>query len=162
MKVQPFKALALGVFLAAVAGTSVAAPQQASAPQSVAEILQFQHALRAKLEAPSGEYARFDESAIHRMESAQDKVFHMLAGVNSLDQLNAEQKTDVSNSLDEVKAVLLANDGNRLICHREKKTGTNLSERRCETIAGRAARRQDADRFMLHDRLNTPPHNGGG
>ena len=53
------------------------------------------------------------------MKRAQDNVFRMLSGVNSLDELNENQKIDVSNSLDEIKAILLANEGNRLICYRE-------------------------------------------
>ena len=153
MKIQPVKALVLGTLLAMVACPGIAAPQQAAAPQSVSEILQFQHALREKLEKPSGEYSRFDATAIRKMEQAQDKVFHMLAGVTSLDQLNADQKIDVSNSLDEVKAVLLANESNRMICHRERKTGTNLVERRCETVASRDARTHEAN-LMMQGRSN--------
>lgn len=155
MKLHPFKVLALGVLLAAVAGNSIAAAaQQPEAPQSVGEILQFQHALRTKLETPTGEYSRFDGNAIQRMERAQDKIFHMLAGVTSLDQLNADQKVDISNSLDEVKAVLLANDGNRMICHREHKIGSNLTERRCETVAAREVRIHDAFIQMSHEPLH--------
>ena len=153
MKIQPVKVLALGAFLAVFACPGIAAPQQAAAPQSVAEILQFQHALREKLEKPSGEYSRFDATSIRKMEQAQDKIFHMLAGVTSLDQLNMEQKIDVSNSLDEVKAVLLANESNRMICHRERKTGSNLVERRCETVASRDARTHEAN-LMMQGRSN--------
>ena len=131
MRSSPFLALALGVSMVLCAGATFA--QEPSQPQTVSEILQFQHALRAKLDAPTGEYSNFDEDALARMKRAQDNVFHMFAGVTSLDQLNAEQKINVSNSLDEIKSILLANDGNRLICHRERKTGTNLVSRRCET-----------------------------
>ena len=153
MKIRSLQMLALGALLAAVTSANAAAPTHVEAPQSVSEILQFQHALREKLEKPSGEYSRFDETAIRKMEHAQDKVFHMLAGVTSLDQLNADQKIDVSNSLDEVKAVLLANEGTRLICHRERKTGTNLVERRCETVASRDARTHEAN-LMMQGRSN--------
>ena len=46
MRSSPFLALALGVSLALSAGAAFAqAPEQ---PQTVSEILQFQHALRAK------------------------------------------------------------------------------------------------------------------
>lgn len=153
MKIRSLQMLALGALLAAVTSASAAEPTRVEAPQSVSEILQFQHALRARLETPSGEYSRLDETAIHKMEHAQDKIFQMLAGVTSLDQLNAEQKTDISNSLDEVKAVLLANEGNRVICHRERKTGTNLVERRCETVASREARIHEAN-MMMQGRSN--------
>lgn len=155
------KVIALGVSLAAAAGSSAAA-QQAEASQSAAGILQFQHALRAKLDAPSDEYSHFDAKSIHTVENAQDKVFRILAGVTSLDQLNADQRVEVTNAVEEVKAVMLANEGNRIICHREKKIGSNMVERRCESVAGREARTHQADQFMSHDRLNTPSSNGGG
>jgi hypothetical protein len=98
MRSSPFLALTLGVSLALSAGAAFAqAPEQ---PQTVSEILQFQHGLREKLDKPSGEYSRFDEGQVTRMKRAQDNVFRLLSGVNSLD---------------EVKSILLANEGNRLI-----------------------------------------------
>lgn len=149
MRSSPFLALALGVSLALCAGTAFA--DDSTQSQTVSEIVQFQHALRAKLDNPTGEYSRFDEDTIRRMRHAQDNVFHVLAGVTSLDQLNAEQKVNVSNSLDEVKAILLANEGNRLICHRERKTGTNLVSRQCRTVAQREADMHEVDRQLFHD-----------
>jgi hypothetical protein len=113
----------------------------------------MQHALRAKLESPSGEYSRFSESDIRKMEAAQDHVFHILAGVTSIDQLNEGQKTDLSNALDQVKATLLANENNRVICKVERKTGTNLTSRRCETVAQREANAAEARRQMDHNEI---------
>jgi hypothetical protein len=145
------KAMALAALLLC-AGAGVAHADDASTgQQSVAEILRLQHGLRERLEKPSGDYSRFDQAAIGKMERAQDKVFHMLDGVASLDELNMNQKTELSNALDEIKAVLLANEPNRLICHRERRTGTNLVERRCETVAQREERAREADMQMRHD-----------
>ncbi|MFL6591446.1 MAG: hypothetical protein ACJ8GK_01900 [Luteimonas sp.] len=124
------------------------APAPAAPAQSVAEILSVQHGLRDRLERHSGEYARFDANAIARMEHAQDNVFAMLRGVDSLDQLSPNQRTELSNSLDEIKAILLANEGDRQICHRERRTGSNLIELRCETIAEREAHARDSKEAM--------------
>ena len=131
------------------------APEQ---PQTVSEILQFQHALRDKIDKPNGEYSRFDEGQIARMKTAQDNVFRMLSGVNSLDDLSENQKIEVSNSLDEVKAILLANEGNRLICYRERKTGTNLLTKRCETYADREAHARDSERCDARHEPHLPDH----
>ena len=159
MRSSPFLALALGVSLALSAGATFAqAPEQ---PQTVSEILQFQHALRAKIDKANGEYSRFDEGAITRMKRAQDKVFHMFNGVTSLDQLTEDQKIDVSNSLDEVKAILLSNEGNRLICYRERKTGTNLLTKRCETYADREAHARESERAMRDMSRTMQTTNGG-
>ena len=83
------------------------------------------------------------------MEAAQDRVFRLLDGVTSVDQLNAQQKVDLSNSLDEVKATLLAEDGNRVICHVEQKTGTHLTQRRCETVSSRQKNVDESRKFMM-------------
>jgi hypothetical protein len=159
MRSSPFLALALGVSLALSAGATFAqAPEQ---PQTVSQILQFQHALRAKIDKANGEYSRFDEGQISRMKQAQDNVFRMLSGVNSLDDLTEDQKIEVSNSLDQVKAILLANEGNRLICYREKKTGTNLLTKRCETYADREAHARESERAMQDLSRTMQSTNGG-
>ena len=159
MRSSPFLALALGVSLALSAGAAFAqAPEQ---PQTVSEILQFQHALRDKIDKPNGEYSRFDEGQIARMKTAQDNVFRMLSSVKSLDELSENQKIEVSNSLDEVKAILLANEGNRLICYRERKTGTNLLTKRCETYADREAHARDSERSMRDMSRSYQTENGG-
>ncbi len=147
MRSSSFLALALGVLIAVSAGTAVAA-SQADQPQSVAEILRIQHDLRDNLDKPSGEYARFDQASISRMKRAQDNVFRMFTGITSIDQLSENQKVEVSNSLDEIKSILAADEGNRLICYRERKTGTNLITKRCETYADRQARARDSVQAM--------------
>ena len=159
MRPSPFLALALGVSLALCGGAAFA--QESAQPQSVSEILQFQHELRNKLDAPSGEYSRFDEGQVARMKHAQDNVFRMLSGVKSLDELSDNQKIEVSNSLDQIKAILLANEGNRLICYREKKTGTNLLTKRCETYADREARAREAQQQMMDNNTRAQTEHGG-
>jgi hypothetical protein len=140
-----------GVLLAGFAGACFADGDQGAT--TVPEILQMQHALRTKLESPSGEYSRFDEASVRKMEAAQDQVFRMLSGVTSMDQLNEQQKVELSNALDQVKATLLAQEDKRVICHIERKTGTNLTSRRCETVAQREANATEARRMMDHNEL---------
>lgn len=160
MRSSSFLALALGVSIAVSAGAAFAAPQ-ADQPQSVAEILQIQHDLRDKLNKPSGEYSRFDEATISRMKHAQDNVFRMFSGITTLDQLSENQKVEVSNSLDEIKSILLANEGNRLICYRERKTGTNLLTKRCETYADRQAHARESEQTMRDLSRTVQTTNGG-
>lgn len=154
-------ALACGVAGSALAGDKSAAAGAADQPQTVSEILTFQRGLRERLDKPYGEYSRFKESDLVRMKRAQDKVFSMLQGVSSLDQLSPEQKTDLSNALDEVKATLLANEGNRQICHRERKTGSNMIELRCETVADREAHARDS-REAMREIAPSPGTKSGG
>jgi len=146
-----------GVLLAGLASGPVEAAQQTAA--SIPEILQVQHALRAKLDAPGG-VANFDKGAVQQIETAQDHVFNLLEGKTSLDQLNDQQKVELSNSLQMIQATVLAQEGSRVICHVERKTGTHLATRRCETVADRDRDAAEARKYMLDhpDHIQQPGH----
>ena len=150
MKIQPLMLLASALLLTAFAGTAFA--DTAAPSQSVQEILQVQHALRDKLNAPHGEYSGLNRDAVGKMESAQDKIFRMLNGVASLEQLNAEQMVELFNAQEQVRVTLLANAGDRKICHHERKTGSNMIQLRCETVAEREKNQEDSHKFMIDGR----------
>jgi hypothetical protein len=162
MKIRLHAPLLLAAALACASGAAFATDQVAPATtatsqlgtESVADILATQHGLREHLEKRDGEYARYSSDSIRKMERAQDRIFQMLDGVTSLDQLNPGQRVALSNALDEVKATLLAKDDNRLICHIERKIGSNMMQRRCETAAQRQANAEEARREMM----NHPEH----
>jgi hypothetical protein len=134
-----------GVLLVGLAGPCLASGDQATA--SVPDILQAQHALRVNLDTPDGPYARFDKDSVHRIEAAQDQVFHLLDGVASLDQLNDQQKVALANALESIRATLTAQEDSRVICHVERKTGTHLTSRRCESVADRERNAAEARKF---------------
>lgn len=155
-------ALSASLFLCSAAALADSTdPQPQGQPQTVSEILTIQKDLRSKLDNPTGEYSRFSEHDIATMKHAQDDVFRMLSGVDSLDQLNLDQKTKLSNSLDEIKATLASNRDNRLICYRERRTGTNLVEKRCETAGEREARSRDATEQMRELNRSVQTQHGG-
>jgi hypothetical protein len=142
-----FARFGCGVLLAGLAiGPGVAGQQTAA---TVPEILQVQHALRAKLETPGGDYAHLDKNALRQIETSQDRVFQLLNGVTSLDQLNDQQKVDLSNALQGIQATLFAEEGNRVVCRVERKTGTHLTSRRCQTVADRDRDTAEAQKYML-------------
>lgn len=159
------KTLSLSLVLVCASGaaaatdqaTAAAAPPAATAAapaqETVADILATQHGLREHLDKRDGEYARYSNDAIRKMERAQDKIFSMLTGVDSLDQLNQGQRVELSNALDEVKATLLAKDDSRLVCHMERRIGSNMIQRRCETVAQRQANADEARREIEHGEI---------
>ena len=110
----------------------------------VGQILQQQREIRAESERATGAYARFGHSALDKMQRAQDRIFKLLDGVDSLEQLDREQQAELFNALEEVKAVLAENDNDRQICQRERKTGSTLRHTRCATVAERARILEDA------------------
>jgi hypothetical protein len=158
MKPFSLKALAFALLLTVSAAPVLAADD---GDDTVPEILHTQHALRTKIDNPSGEYSQFSPDDLNTMRRAQDKIFTMLDGVTSLDQLKEDQKIALSNALDQVKATLTHNEGNRLICYRERRIGTNLLEKRCETVAERQARAEQSQKEMM-DRSRVMQTRGGG
>ena len=151
-------AVAVAALLALAAGPVFAGDD---ADDTVPEILQTQQALRAKLDQPGGEYARLSQSNVSRIHRAQDKVFRMLNGVESLDQLNRGQRTELSNALDDIKAALAGDAGTRMVCHRERRTGTNLVEKRCESVADREARARESQQQMQDVSRTVQTRSGG-
>lgn len=142
--------------LALSAALLVAAPvaMATEVTQTPQEIVSFQRDLRSKLDMPTGDYKRFSQEQLETMKHAQDRVFSMLDGVTSLDQLNQNQRIELSNALDQIKSTLLAKEDNRLVCHLERKIGSNLMERRCETVASRRQRQQEAEMMLTHDGIS--------
>lgn len=124
-----------------------AAAHAVAATQPVEQVLRDQRALRAQLEKANGPYSRFSDSAVTKLEQEQDKVFRLLQG-KSESQLGDSERAELDASLAQIKAILAANEGNRLICRRERKTGSNMVEMRCETVADRAARTSDAEQDL--------------
>jgi hypothetical protein len=159
MKTFSLKPLAFAALLAVCAAPVLA--QDDGVDNTVPEILHTQHALRAKLDNPTGEYSRFSADDLAKMRHAQDQVFRMLDGVSSLDQLKEDQKIALSNALDQVKATLTNNEGNRLICYRERRMGTNLLEKRCETVDEREARTHDSQQQMQDMAREVQTRSGG-
>ena len=138
MNASLLKTLAVAALFALAAGPAFATDD--GVDDTAPEILATQHALRAKLDQREGEFAKFSPEQVARMRRAQDKVFSMLDGVDSLDALSAQERTELSNALSQIKATLADDEGSRVICRRERRTGTNLVEKRCETVAQREAR----------------------
>lgn len=122
---------------------------------TVQSILQSQHTLRDRIDQRGGEYSRYSETALDHIRRQQDRVFFILGGKASLDDLNYGQKMDLSNALDDIKATLAENADNRLICHPERQTGSNLIKRVCLTAAERQAL-YDATQHTLRDSERIP------
>ena len=110
----------------------------------VGQILLQQREIRDESEHSTGAYARFGGETLGRMHAAQDRIFELLDGVSSVEQLNREQQADLFNALEEVKAIITENESNKQECWRESKLGTTLKQTRCATVAEREQIRQGA------------------
>lgn len=123
---------------------SALTPAFASADK-VVQILNQQRDIRSESEGSTGAYSRFDREALGRMHAAQDRIFALLDGVSSVEQLDDRQQIELFNAIEEVKAILLDNDADRQTCWRERKIGSNRPQTRCATVAELQQIRQGAE-----------------
>jgi hypothetical protein len=122
--------------LAAMALSMIAFSAFANAGK-LAAIRQQQREIREQSEVATGKYVRFEEAELARMHRAQDRIFKLLDGVDELERLAPDQRAELFNALEEVKAIIAQNEDDRQICQREHKVGTNRKVIICETMAER-------------------------
>lgn len=129
--------------VAAVALSMIAFTAFANAGK-LAAIRQQQQEIREQSEVATGKYVRFEESELARLHQAQDRIFRLLNGVDEIERLAPDQRADLFNALEEVKAIIAQNEDDRQVCQREHKVGTNRKVTVCETVAERRKVREGA------------------
>jgi hypothetical protein len=131
----------LSVVLLAMVSTAIANP---ASKTNVREILREQRGIQEQVEDPTGKYSRFRPEATAQLTRAQGRIFSLLADADSLDHLDTNQRVELFNAIEEVRAIITDNEADRLICVRSMKIGTKLRETRCATVAERRSARDGA------------------
>ena len=103
---------------------------------------------------------RGHEVVLHEMRPVVSTPAHKTDRLAELVCSNTFKSTELSNALSQIKATLASDEGSRLVCHRERKTGTNLVTKRCETVAEREARAR-ASQEQLREYAPTPSLRAG-
>ena len=108
------------------------------------QILLEQRQILEEVEKPTGKYSRFNDREQSKLKTAQARIFELLDGGRTLDQLDKDEKVELLNSVEEIKAIIANNQKDKLECWRERKLGTSLKVTRCETVATRERLREEA------------------
>lgn len=111
------------------------------------QILAEQRQIHEDIEDPSGKYSRFDERAQAGLRDAQRRIFALLEGGRSLEQMSRQEQAELLNAVEQIKAILASNEEDRLQCWREKKIGSQMKITRCATVAELRQTREDARGF---------------
>ena len=128
-----------------VAFVSVALPVKAEQePRSVAEIIEEQRAVREDILKQEDGWDAIAETKRTAVIERQDSVLKRLSAIETLDQLDPTELTTLSNDLEWIRSVALDAEGERIVCTRERKTGSNRVERVCRTAAQIARDRREA------------------
>jgi hypothetical protein len=90
--------------------------------------------------APGGRFQHVTPRERDAVEADLGRMQAMLAGVERIEALDESARVELLNAQERVNGVLSRRDGERLICERRARLGSNRRETWCETYAEREAR----------------------
>lgn len=131
-------------------------------PRSVAGIIEEQRAVREDILRLEGGWAAIAEAKRAAVIERQDSVLKRLSDIDTLEQLDPTQLTTLSNDLEWIRSVALDAEGERIVCTRERKTGSNRVERVCRTAAQVERDRRDASEGWQRAQSHNPAPPGEG
>lgn len=123
----------------------------ASTPQTFA--VQAEH-VRASMRG-NGRYSDISSADRNQVEADIAKIERLLKTRGSVANLNKREQVEVTNAQEEANALLTENDGDRLVCRYEKRTGSHFREKFCNTVSELARMRENDQREFR--RISPPP-----
>lgn len=116
-----------------------------STPQpTLQQIVAQQTALRSQVVGGKGAFRHMDRRSRDALADRQQRVLDTLGSVHSIDELGAEQKTDVFNDLEWIKATITQSESDRKICEYTQTVGSHRRESVCTTAREERQHREDA------------------
>lgn len=91
---------------------------------------------------PEGRYREVTAEERAVVEAELEKIKGLLERRGSAEKLDDRGQVDLVNTQERINAVLMKNDGNRLICTLDQRTGTNFKVKTCMTASQRDERRR--------------------
>ena len=85
--------------------------------------------------APHGKYGGISLNDRTAVDADLDQMDALLRKRGSASKLNDSDQVALMNAQERINAVLTRNEGNRLICTLESRTGTNFKQKICRTQA---------------------------
>ncbi len=85
--------------------------------------------------SPHGKYGGISLNEHTAVDADLDQIDGLLRKRGSATKLNDSDQVALMNAQERVNAVLTRNEGNRLICTMEARTGTNFKQKVCRTQA---------------------------
>lgn len=134
--------------LVSSAGTRPAAWKFA---ESTPEAFEAQAAEVRKEMGTDGKYSAISVDDRTAVDTDLARIDALLKSKGSATKLNDAEQVDLMNAQERINAILTKNDGNRLICTLEPRTGSNFKQKICRTEAERAAIRRSSQKAFQDD-----------
>ncbi len=110
--------------------------------------------IRAGVNAQTGLYEDMAETTRRDLISRQDRVLRTIDGKQTSSDLTDDQRMAVFNDLEWIEAAINKAEGERMVCERRKKLGSNRTERVCMTVAQQQEMRERARQELMGDVRN--------
>jgi hypothetical protein len=104
---------------------------------------------------PGGVYVHMKAADKERVETGLGRMRKLLQDHAAQTELTQPEKIALLNAQEEVNAVLLHNDSNRLICEIGAPTGSRIRVKTCNTY-GELMARQERDQHLLGNKQQEP------
>ena len=147
MKVQSL-ALALALTLAAAGighATELATIDKA---QRVDAIVEQQNQIRVEVKAARNGWEALPQEKRSEVLAQQDRLFALLQDKQTIGDLEPDRQVEAANLLASINATVTGAEDERMVCTRERKVGSNFSQRVCRTVA-QMRREREATREAL-------------
>jgi hypothetical protein len=95
---------------------------------------------RAIAMAKEGQYGKLQRGSEARLKAARETIGRLLKDTNDPRTLPAEQRIELFNAHQEIASIINHQDKNRVVCTRERKTGSRLATTECMTVGEREER----------------------
>lgn len=105
-------------------------------------IVAQQQEIRREATARKGRYKDMDERTRSRLFAEQDVVLGLLDGKEQSTELPAGEQTTLFNSLESIEAIVNKAEDERMVCRRERATGSHRVQNVCKTVAQLRAERE--------------------
>lgn len=134
----------------------ISAPVSASSPsvprdQGILRILELQEEIT---EGVSHAADALSDAQRHVIRAEQKRIRLLVADKPSLDALTRDQRLQLVNSQERINAAMHGTrvaEERRLVCRRERPTGSNVAFDRCITVMRYELERENAERFLRGD-----------
>ena len=95
---------------------------------------------RAIAMAKEGQYGKLQRGSEARLTAARATIGDLLQNVSNPRDLPPDQRIALFNAHEEINSIINKQDKNRVVCTRERKTGSRLSTTECMTVGEREER----------------------
>lgn len=152
-KLMLFSLLAL--LLPATASATINSGDQAFRPDKGLDLDASFNEQRAAINKALGDgetYSELPADDVRVVQESLGRIATLLGSAQSVEQLDPETKVQVFNEQQRVNTLLLrAHKESRLVCRREKPTGSHRPTTLCLTVAERRRQREAADDFLRYN-----------